>query len=169
MLMCKICIARRLVVDIFPWCNANFVPFPSGTLVARRMRNERICRPFKHYLLKGTKRSIKLISVVIVGCFVSASSLLHPFISALHLCITLPLDNELAGSFSLQVQIITGQLSRDEAFVTISQLLIILGVVIVLVVNLFLYTQIILTLQRRKHNKTLHMSAYLERNLRQVS
>ena len=42
MLMCKICIARRLVVDIFPWCNANFVPFPSGTLVARRMRNGRI-------------------------------------------------------------------------------------------------------------------------------
>ena len=39
MLMCKICIARRLVVDIFPWCNANFVPFPSGTLVARRMGN----------------------------------------------------------------------------------------------------------------------------------
>ena len=42
MLMCKICIARRLVVDIFPWCSANFVPFPSGTLVARRMRNGRI-------------------------------------------------------------------------------------------------------------------------------
>ena len=38
-LMCKICIARRLVVDIFPWCNANFVPFPSGTLVALRMQN----------------------------------------------------------------------------------------------------------------------------------
>ena len=38
-LMCKICIARRLVVDIFPWCNANFVPFPSGTLVAHRIRN----------------------------------------------------------------------------------------------------------------------------------
>ena len=38
-LMCKICIARCLVVDIFPWCNANFVPFPSGTLVAHRMRN----------------------------------------------------------------------------------------------------------------------------------
>ena len=38
-LMFKICIARRLVVDIFPWCNARFVPFPSGTLVARRMRN----------------------------------------------------------------------------------------------------------------------------------
>ena len=42
MLMCKICIVRRLVVDIFPWCNTNFVPFPSGTLVARRMRNGRI-------------------------------------------------------------------------------------------------------------------------------
>ena len=38
-LLCKICIARRLVVDIFPWCNANYVAFPSGTLVARRMRN----------------------------------------------------------------------------------------------------------------------------------
>ena len=37
--MCKICIARHLVVDIFPWCNANFVPFPSRTLVARRMGN----------------------------------------------------------------------------------------------------------------------------------
>ena len=39
MLLCKICIARRLVVDIFPWCNAHYVPFPSGTLVARRMGN----------------------------------------------------------------------------------------------------------------------------------
>ena len=38
-LMCKICIVRRLIVDIFPWCNANFLPFPSGTLVARRMGN----------------------------------------------------------------------------------------------------------------------------------
>ena len=38
-LLCKICIARRLVVDIFPWCNAHYVPFPSGTLVARRMGN----------------------------------------------------------------------------------------------------------------------------------
>ena len=27
---CKICIARRLVVDIFPWCNVNFVPFLAG-------------------------------------------------------------------------------------------------------------------------------------------
>ena len=40
--MFKICIERHLVVDIFPWCNANFVPFPSGKLVARRMRNGRI-------------------------------------------------------------------------------------------------------------------------------
>ena len=40
--MCKICITRRLVVDIFPWSNANIVPFPSGTLVARRMGNGRI-------------------------------------------------------------------------------------------------------------------------------
>ena len=46
-LLCRICIARRLVVDIFPWCNANFVPFPSGTLVARRMRNGSIVTPCK--------------------------------------------------------------------------------------------------------------------------
>ena len=30
-LMCKICIARRLVVDSFPWCNANFVSFPQNS------------------------------------------------------------------------------------------------------------------------------------------
>ena len=48
-LLCKICIARRLVVDIFPWCNAHYVPFPSGTLVARRMGNGSIkCGPFWH-------------------------------------------------------------------------------------------------------------------------
>ena len=46
MLMCKICIARRLVVDIFPWCNANSVPFPSGTLVARRIGNGSILHSF---------------------------------------------------------------------------------------------------------------------------
>ena len=48
--MCKICIARRLVVDIFPWCNANFVPFRSGTLVARQMRNGRIKNSFQKVL-----------------------------------------------------------------------------------------------------------------------
>ena len=42
--MCEICIAWPLVVDIVPWCNGNFVPFPSGTLVGRRMRNGRINR-----------------------------------------------------------------------------------------------------------------------------
>ena len=41
-LMCKICIAWRLVVNIFLWCNANFVPFPRGTLVVRQMGNGRI-------------------------------------------------------------------------------------------------------------------------------
>ena len=41
-LMCKICTARRLVVNIFPWCNANFVPFPSRTLVAHRIGSGRI-------------------------------------------------------------------------------------------------------------------------------
>ena len=66
-LMCKICIARRLVVDIFPWCNANFVPFPSGTLVARRMQNGRIaqprlCRGPLCICLKGTFREISLLS-----------------------------------------------------------------------------------------------------------
>ena len=40
--MYKICIARRLVVDIFPWCNTNFVLFPIGTLVASWMGNGRI-------------------------------------------------------------------------------------------------------------------------------
>ena len=45
-LMCKLCIAWRLVVNIFPWCNANFVPFPSRTLVARRMQNGRIDTTF---------------------------------------------------------------------------------------------------------------------------
>ena len=47
MLLCKICIARRLVVDIFPWCNAHYVPFPSETLVARRMGNGSISQAFK--------------------------------------------------------------------------------------------------------------------------
>ena len=44
--MCKICIARGLVVDIFPWCNVNFVPFPSGALVVRQMRNGSIAKSY---------------------------------------------------------------------------------------------------------------------------
>ena len=50
-LLCKICIARRLVVDIFPWCNAHYVPFPSGTLVARRMGNGSIFGKTETYAL----------------------------------------------------------------------------------------------------------------------
>ena len=53
MLMCKICIAQRLVFDIFPWCNASFVPFRSGMLVVHRMQNGSIyaifTEPFQWY------------------------------------------------------------------------------------------------------------------------
>ena len=67
-LMCKICIARCLVVDIFPWCNANFVPFPSGTLVACRIGNGRIVSGFwlmwreLFTLSKGQNRKLMLAS-----------------------------------------------------------------------------------------------------------
>ena len=64
-LMCKICIARRLVVDIFPWCNANFVPFPSGTLVAHRMRNGSIGHAFKQ---RFDPRSVYLSKIKIGNC-----------------------------------------------------------------------------------------------------
>ena len=62
MLMCKIWFAGRLVVDIFPWYNANFVHFPSGTLVARRMRNGRI-NPCGRRVTKNTfgRRGLKVV------------------------------------------------------------------------------------------------------------
>ena len=69
MLMCRICIVRCLVVNIFPWCNANFVPFPIGTLVARWMRNGRIrapCREKKlcQFLNLGSKSCVICITDV---------------------------------------------------------------------------------------------------------
>ena len=45
-LMCKICIARRLVVDIYPWCNANFVPFPSAGVLNYMSRSATLCQNF---------------------------------------------------------------------------------------------------------------------------
>ena len=70
-LMCKICIARRLVVDIFPWCNANFVPSPSGTLVACRMGNGSIQQQLHGLWFFQNSTSFDCQSVVsLSACFV---------------------------------------------------------------------------------------------------
>ena len=70
-LMCKICIVRHLVVYIFAWCNVNFVSFPSGRLVARRMQNGSIVilRP------KNTKVKYHLHSVCFCANMICVSYL----------------------------------------------------------------------------------------------
>ena len=88
MLMCKICIAGCLVVDIFPWSNANFVPFPSGTLVARWMRNGRITDGFHptHAKLASIACILHRYDCFVHGtgssvCYYSSSSYTHIFLN----------------------------------------------------------------------------------------
>ena len=67
-LLCKICIAWRLVVDIFPWCNAHYVPFPSGTLVACRMGNGSITGgPTWHSIDLLSHELVKLVIIILLS------------------------------------------------------------------------------------------------------
>ena len=126
-----------------------------------------ICRPLKHYILKGTKRTFKLIAFVAI-LDVSISCSLIPF----HLhkkssyCLLWPEDRH----YSNYPRVIWLSVSLAKWFNYIKVLSIGYHIFfsLLLVSHVFMYLKILVTLKRRRNSSTLQMTADFDRNLRQM-
>ena len=130
-----------------------------------------ICHPIRHHLLKGTKRTIKLICIVLLGSFVFSSVILPPMVvKAVVVCIKWPLKSKFANSYPHLVKLLPSDYFIPDRVT--SQIMLVVSVssiVFALVANFNLYIRIVQTLRKRRCNKNLQTSADLERNIRQAS
>ena len=132
-----------------------------------------ICHPIKHHLLKGTKRTVKLICIVFVGSFVFMSVTFSPFLSLIVICIVWPLDDKFTSGYPKFLKLY----SVDDFFSDIAdgqttQTIGMVGVVLItfaLIANCYFYIRILQALWKRKRDKTLQTSEGLERSIRQAS
>ena len=131
-----------------------------------------ICHPIRHHLLKGTKRTIKLICIVLLGSFVFSSVILPPMVvKAVVVCIKWPLNSKFANSYPHLVKLLPSDyfVPDDRVMSQIMLVVSVSSIVFALVANFNLYIRIVQTLRKRSCNKNLQTSADLERNIRQVS
>ena len=129
-----------------------------------------ICHPLRHHLLKGTKRTIKLICMVFIGSFVFMGTSLPMFIGVTVICIVWPLNNKFTRGYPQSIELLSVyEISSESAVFRASQTLAVVVIVFALLVNCYLYIRILQALRKRKCDKTLQSSAGLERNIRQAS
>ena len=162
----------KFVVSIINFFTTWFCFFSSllfVTLVSLE-RYLAICHPIKHHLLKGTKRTVKLMGVVFVGTCVLVSVVLPAFAVPIVICIVWPLDDEFISNYPQVIRLapIDG-FYFGGAFVQMTQTVVIVSVILAFVANVFFYLKILQRLRKRKCDKTLQISAGLERNIRQAS
>ena len=132
-----------------------------------------ICHPIKQHLLKGTKRTIKLMCIVFVGSLVFMSVVFAPILGLVIICIVWPLDDKFTSNYPKILKLY----SVDDFFSVsaggqIAQTVGMVGIVLVtfaLIANCYFYIRILQALWKRKCNKTLQTSEGLERNIRQAS
>ena len=100
-----------------------------------------ICHPIKHHLLKGTKRTIKLICIVFAGSFVFSSVMLPPFV--FKAVIEWPLDDKVTESYPHLVKLLPSDyfLPGGVIFQIIS-VVGMLSVVFALIANFYLYIRL---------------------------
>ena len=128
-----------------------------------------ICHPIRHHLLKGIRRTIKLICIVFVGSCILASMVLPAFAIPVVICIVWPSDDKYS-SFSQVVKLVPNNaVSANSVFAQTTQVIAIGSVVFAFVANIYFYIKILRRLRKRKCDKTLHTSPGLERNIRQAS
>ena len=130
-----------------------------------------ICRPIKHRLLKGTKRTIKLICIIFVGTFVfMMCAILPSLVGLIVICIVWPLDDEVTSHYPQSIDLLSvDDYSSGGVVIRTVQTICVVVIVFALLANFYFYIRILQALRKRKCNKTLQISAGLERNIRQAS
>ena len=147
--------------------------FISSTFFVTLVSLERylaICYPIKHHLLKGTKRTIKLICVVFIGSVVCSSMALPSVIDPTVICIIWPLDEKFTGRYPRVIKLLPAdEFAFGSVGFQLAQTAVILIITFALTTNCYFYKRILQALRKRKCHNILQTSTSLERSIHQAS
>ena len=161
----KISILIAFFVTLVNFCFVNSGSFMTLVSVERYLT---ICHPIKHHILKGSKRTWKVICIIlIISLTLSIVTLLYVLDYSTG-CVLWPEGPDFVNLPRI-IHLSTLSLHTEGTFVKMGDAGSAVGVIILAIVNYFMYTRILQVLKQRKENKELQTSAELERNIRQAS
>ncbi len=128
-----------------------------------------ICHPIKHHLMKATKRTVRL-SLIIMAVSLSFTGILMPqtLLADLVSCFIWPLDDQFKD-YPRQISMVTLMFEVPLTFYIVSNILLLICYLVIFIFNCYMFCAVLITLRRRKHKKTLQISANFERNIQQIA
>ncbi len=128
-----------------------------------------ICHPIKHYLIKGTKRTLRL-SVIITSSNLALTGIIMTPALLTHSvsCFMWPLD-ERFKDYPRQISTALPMFAWPQILSLVTNFICLTGYQVLFIFNCYLYCTILITLRRRKHNKKLQISTNFERNIQQIT
>ncbi len=156
----------KVIVMIITWC-CFLCSFSFVTLVSVE-RFFAICHPIKHHLLKGFKRTLKLIFIVVVFNIVAGLMTLLYHFEYISACILWPNDPAFSH-YSKAIDLSVLNYLHNGQLTQIGDIFASCLMSLFAVSNCFMYVRILQELRRRKNSKVLHSSAEVEKTIRQAS
>ncbi len=156
------------VSELFMWyCYVTSFGFITLVSLERYLA---VCRPLKHRLIRGTKRSIKLcLFVIVLSSGIIASVFGHVYEAPSGGCFIWPSDEKFIDYPRHVASRPTGARDYSLPFFKITYISYVVIHIVIITMNCVLYLKILLTLRERKRNKELQINADLERNMYQMA
>ena len=127
-----------------------------------------ICRPLKHHVLKGTKRTLKLITITILFNLPIFCVIVSPFLKSSFICYIWPSDDRF-NDHPRRLLVSAYTSATMQLYSRVTNIFYVVFYLACLLINNYMYVQILLTLRRRQRNKSLQISAEFEQNIRQIA
>ncbi len=146
-----------------------FLPSSFGFVsLASLERYLAVCHPIRHHILKGLKRTLKLIAIVLLFSLGASLTTFSYFAAFSEACILWPEDSKfLHYPDVIDLSIFNYQSGGIRT--QIGDLSVTGFVVLVSIANYFMYIKIMQVLYKRKHNTELQTSAQLEKMIHKTS
>ncbi len=127
-----------------------------------------VCHPIRHHILKGFKRTLKLIVVTLLICFAGALTSLPYQMDVSPACVLWPEHPDFIN-YPSEIDLSVFNYQSHGLSVQIGDICITFFMMLLSVANYFMYIRIVQKLYKRKHNKALQTTAELEKAIHQAS
>ena len=127
-----------------------------------------ICHPIKHHILKGTKRSINMITITFLFNLPLFCIIVFPFLKSSFTCYIWP-SNDRFNDHPRRVLSPAYATLKMQLYSEIIDIFHVVTYFVCLLINSYMYVQILSTLRRRQRNKSLQISSEMEQNMRQIA
>ncbi len=127
-----------------------------------------ICHPIRHHLLRGLKRTLKLICLVLLAALGGMPLIIQFIISYSSACILWPSDSKYLN-YPRTIHVREPYCKQSGIVVETADISVTCFTTVLTLINYFMYLRVLQELTKRKRSTTLPTSTELDKSIRQAS